>query len=515
MKRRMQPRLPGRLFVLFGLLCFVSLFFDGSKETLAGSPPAVSPKAFAPVPSYVFLISIDGWAYRHLWDKRLSMPAIRRLARSGSWGHSRTVFPSMTWPSHATIVSGLMPRRHGVIGNRWYNHKMIMLPHTDNIEKRRKTATLYDLAFAAGMSPAAVMWPGTQGALTLPYNIPELTRKWLVRKYVKGPIRNMICRSRRYSFKHVHHAMRPENDHTDRLTQHLTLRLLRKKQGRPKMFLVHYLGLDHALHVRGGGHHHVMKHSMKKIDSYIGELVAETKRQGIYHKSTFVIVSDHGFADVKWSVDIRHMLIRARLSRRYSLNSRLARREKVIAFANGHAAHIYFPRAKRGTKAYKKLRSRVIRVLKKNKFVETVFLPNAYHSLGLPTPKENKASPDLIALTRVNAYFGYNSRGRVVARTQYTGAHGYLPGHPSMWVPYVAAGAGIRVQKKAVPAHNVDIAPTIAHLLQLEWPVAVDGKILYQILRPHTRQWIARAKQARQLARQAKSKKKRRLSARR
>ena len=57
--------------------------------------------------SHVVLVSIDGFAAYHLENEKLELPNIRALASEGVWAESgETVFPSVTHPSHATIITG-------------------------------------------------------------------------------------------------------------------------------------------------------------------------------------------------------------------------------------------------------------------------------------------------------------------------------------------------------------------------------------------------------------------------
>ena len=69
----------------------------------------------------VLMISIDGVPFSTLQNEWHRTPNLRELARRGAWGSALTIFPSMTWPSHTSIVTGCLPAKHGVVGNRWYD----------------------------------------------------------------------------------------------------------------------------------------------------------------------------------------------------------------------------------------------------------------------------------------------------------------------------------------------------------------------------------------------------------
>jgi predicted AlkP superfamily pyrophosphatase or phosphodiesterase len=66
----------------------------------------------------VILISIDGFAGFYWSDPRLRVPTLRRLAERGVVApRMEAVFPSTTWPTHVSLVTGVTPQVHGVVGN--------------------------------------------------------------------------------------------------------------------------------------------------------------------------------------------------------------------------------------------------------------------------------------------------------------------------------------------------------------------------------------------------------------
>ncbi|MGH7312316.1 MAG: alkaline phosphatase family protein, partial [Candidatus Rokuibacteriota bacterium] len=68
--------------------------------------------------SRVVLISLDGFASFYWTDPRVRMPTLRRLAERGVVARRmECVFPSTTWPTHASMVTGVRPDRHGVVAN--------------------------------------------------------------------------------------------------------------------------------------------------------------------------------------------------------------------------------------------------------------------------------------------------------------------------------------------------------------------------------------------------------------
>ena len=126
--------------------------------------------------SYVVLVSIDGFAAYHLENEKLELPNIRALASEGVWAESgETVFPSVTHPSHATIITGVSPRIHGVIGNTLRNRETGQsFSVTEKSHEVIEVSTLFDAAKRRGLTTVAMFWPETKGDPSVDFNPGKL-----------------------------------------------------------------------------------------------------------------------------------------------------------------------------------------------------------------------------------------------------------------------------------------------------------------------------------------------------
>lgn len=108
------------------------------------------------------------------------------------------------------------------------------------------------------------------------------------------------------------------------------------------------------------------------------------------------------------------------------------------------------------------------------------------HSLGLPLPEENNNMPDLLLVAKDE---GFAFNGLVVGdavsgpTTNYGGTHGFLASEPELEGIFIASGAGIKRGASPGRIRNLDVAPTIARLLDLPLPNA-EGRALEEILIP-------------------------------
>ena len=116
----------------------------------------------------VVLVSIDGLAAFYVDDPVRRMPTIRASAKEGVWGHMKASAPTVTWPNHTTLVTGVTPARHGVVGNNYFDRQRgaagaISDPDLDK-DQIVKTPTIYDVAKSSGLKTAAIRWPATRNA---------------------------------------------------------------------------------------------------------------------------------------------------------------------------------------------------------------------------------------------------------------------------------------------------------------------------------------------------------------
>jgi len=130
---------------------------------------------------HIVLVSVDGLSASYLSDARAKLPNLRAIAAKGVSAEDMLAsFPSVTWPSHTSLVTGAVPARHGVIGNAVWNRTMgkPVVYIGDSVltkDQAIRVPTLYDVAHRAGLSTASVIWPCSNGAKTLDWMIPDST----------------------------------------------------------------------------------------------------------------------------------------------------------------------------------------------------------------------------------------------------------------------------------------------------------------------------------------------------
>ncbi len=481
---------------------------------------------------YGLLISLDGVSYdsilRMIRQYPSKVPHFLQLLNRGFLRPLQVAFPSMTWSNHVSMVTGQYPRHHGVLGNRWLEDFFTLIyPYTtDIVENDRfvRTPALYDLASARGWKTAALNWPGTQRAKHIYYNLPEIMgSSALSYRYTSRALRRELLQMWWGEYRGTHYKHLPRQElkrllgriaakeriETDMLMRDLAIRLVAPRRGRrriPRLMMLHLLLPDSLLH-KYGPSPWIERWGLEQMDRLIGQVILAYKRAKIWSKTATFMTSDHGFVRITHSLDIRQLLIKARVSKYRSLGRKNRRREKVMSFVNGHAAFIYIK------PDYKETHTpRVHKALRDPRWrgcIEAVLTPKEYAKLGLPRVDHSDSdklrvgihagSPTLIAVTRPHCLFRTNHGRRGILRSfrRYSyGAHGYFPHARQMWTFLLGAGPGVRrrgwrtLRKRR--AYIVDIAPTLAHLMGLRWPrrwkgfgnlnFRLDGRILTDVL---------------------------------
>src|SRR5215831_18928499 len=155
--------------VLRPLLCFAVLCCWTARSTSQSRAPDVP----------VVLISIDGLKPEYVLEAdahKLKIPNLRRFVKEGAYASGvRGVVPTVTYPSHATLVTGVSPAKHGIHANTTFD------PFRKNqggwywYAEDIRVPTLWDAAARAGMTTASIQWPASVGA-HISWNIPEFWR---------------------------------------------------------------------------------------------------------------------------------------------------------------------------------------------------------------------------------------------------------------------------------------------------------------------------------------------------
>ncbi len=430
----------------------------------------------------VILISVDGLAGFYLDDPKAHMPTLRRLAKEGARADGLVCsFPTVTWPNHTTLVTGVPPSRHGVIGNNYLDRNsgevvpLIVDPLFDK-DQIVKVPTVYDVAFRAGLTTSAIIWPATRNARTLHWTVPDMRgneswQRWGTASWL-AELRELGLPIDRYG---PWVSDRSGGVQRDWLYVRMADQLLRKHS--PNLLLIHLVEVDHVQHrygPRSGDAYWAVSYADDRIRDIVESVAASPKRDS----TTIFVCSDHGFFPIERNIQPNVLLKQMGLIETEG-NRATKKRAFCVAQGGGCAVYVLEKDAKRRAEILAELREKLPRI----EGVDVVIGPEQFDTIGQPTPDEDPRGADLWLSARSGYAFSGSLSGDdiVVPLPTRQGTHGYLPDQPDMLGTCVIWGAGIRPGTRLGKVNSVDIAPTMARLLGIEMP-NVDGKPLTKAL---------------------------------
>lgn len=417
---------------------------------------------------HVVMISIDGFAAYNLNDPKLPLPNIRALAAAGTRADAMTVStPSVTWPNHTTLVTGVPPAKHGVIANGKIepgtNTPMTINPRRSKAELCRAT-TVYDVAHRAGLKTAEIDWPVTRSADTLDFSFPDypdalqFTTPSLVKDLVS---QGLLTAPDEPAFRALGSVAR------DRVWTQAAVHLL--KTEKPNLLLLHLLNTDGQQHAHGPSTTEAIT-ALSLADRYVGDVLQAIQDAGLKKRTTVFVVADHGFVAVTKQVRPNVRLKARGLIQTPSFDA--------YCIPEGGLAYIYVPKAR----TQPELVTRTRQALEGLEGVERIITPDQYGELGFPLPGRDAQAPDLmLSATDGYGFSGDTSGDEIFLQPRQTGSHGYPATNPKVDAAFVAGGAGIRKGLRVKRVRNLDVAPTIARLLGISLPEA-DGQPMTEIM---------------------------------
>ena len=428
---------------------------------------------------HVVLVSLDGLAAFLVDDPKVPLPALRHLAKMGAIvdGGMTVSNPSVTWPNHTTLVTGVRPEKHGVLANGMLVRGAAGLPTAIDPSRDQselvRIPTLVDVAHAAGLSTAEVNWPCTRGSQSLddsfsdvPQSVEHMTPRLRSELIELG----LLSDETDASFKKISGVGR------DHIWTEAACHLIRKRK--PNLLLVHLLNVD-STHHKHGAQTAEGYTANAYADSCLARIVAALDDAGIRDKTTLIVVSDHGFATTPKAIRPNVLLRQAGLLR---VEAGKLSTADVHVVPEGGIGLVYCTQPGQSTEAATAFKQ----MLSGKEGVAAVLLPHQYGEIGFPHPREYSQSPDAVLVAKDGYAVSGSVEGESLvasnteARTS-IGTHGFIASQENMKAMCILSGAGIRPGTHLSAIENIDIAPTIAKLLGLEFADA-DGQPLTSVM---------------------------------
>ena len=414
----------------------------------------------------VLLISVTGLAGEAYADTAApAMPTLDALARDGvRVDRLDPVTPASTYPGHATLVTGRLPASHGITGDQVLSDSGIH-PVPPWHASRLRGESLWGAAQASGRSVISLGWPTTVGAaisLLVPDLYPMRRGDTWIDAIAAGTSPWLLERLR-VRMPSDAPAGWPDLRERDALVVDLACDAARLANP-PQLWLLRLVAPSEPLW-REGPDSSAMRSALAQVDAEIDRLLGCLAASGQLAETSVVVVGDQAWLSVHTRIEPNIALRGAGLIARDPRLETGVRVWKAIVRSNGGSAFVY---AKDDASA----------LLAREVLSREAEATSAFRIVPASEMSRRGADPEAwFGLEARPGYvFGNEVRGsRILSASPVRGAGGYFDRGVGHAISLVGWGAGLRqgVTIPMMPA--VDVAPTLALLLEVPLQEA-DGR---------------------------------------
>ncbi len=410
------------------------------------------------------VISIDGLRPDYITQADAhgaKVPNLRRFLKEGTYADGvEGVVPTVTYPSHTTLMTGVWPAKHGIYANTTFD------PLQDNLQgwywyaEDVRVPTLWDAAARAGRATASVQWPVTVGA-HITWNIPEF---W--RANTNDDPKLLRAVSTPGLLAEAEKDIGPYSGGVDATVEADQNRgryaawILDKKH--PGLLTLHLIALDHIEHETGPFSPESIA-VLEGLDAVIGSVrdAAERVAPG---RAWVAVVSDHGFAGTEAQLNLFPAFRNAKL---FTVDDKGKITDwQAMPWVTGGSAAIVLKDPEDSA-----TRASVHELLAKladdpANGIDRVLDGTELHKRGgYPTAS-------FFVSLKPGWRTGYAVDGPILSKTKPGGTHGELPDVPDLYAAFFLVGPGVPAGRDLGLIDMRDIAPTLAHEAGLALPSA-------------------------------------------
>ncbi|UOE47496.1 ectonucleotide pyrophosphatase/phosphodiesterase [Mucilaginibacter sp. SMC90] len=404
---------------------------------------------------HVIFVTIDGFRPDFYLDSGWQTPNLHALMQDGAYAKGvNSVFPSMTYPSHTTIVTGVQPAKHGIFYNNIFTPDGApQQPYWQ--DSSIHVPTIWKAAKEKGMTVASLYWPVSANA-PVDYNIPDIGGLGDgVREQYSLP-KGFYAEVKKEVFGGIDKIDAGKNQNIAKIAAYII------KKSKPGLMTIHVFSVDGAEHAVGRSGARVQE-AVADADSAVGIIVDALKAAGIWENTVLLIGGDHGFYDVKKTISPNVWLKEAGL-----INDLGAGDWKAQFNAVGGSAYLYLKNP-----ADKATADKVKALLE----AQPDSVKQYYRIISRKQLDKGGYNPNVaFALTgEYDAAFSAASTGNAVKPGK-GGTHGHFPDTKNIRTGLIVHGPGIRKGAVVEEMDLRDMTPIMVKLLGISFP-KVDGKI--------------------------------------
>lgn len=421
---------------------------------------------------HVIMISLDG-VYEDDFENLCNKKAFKELINKGAYSKEvTTVYPTLTYPIHTSIITGVYPNKHGVIHNNDLQpgvaeNKQTWFWYSNEVKKE----SLFDITALYNMRTCSLFWPVT-GSGNITYNIPEilaLEGENQSIKILKAGTPNYLLREE-IKYSNIRDGIKQPA--LDKFTTKVAVDTIINKK--PNLLAMHLVSVDYLRHSFGVWSKEA-DNALEVYNNSILEVIDATKRSGIYNDTVFVITTDHGLIDINTNVYINSIL---------ESNGFITRKDGSIDYtaysqSTGLGAFIYIK--DNNELVEKKVRKLFINLSKDEKYgIDKIFTKEELIKLNA-SESYSFAIEAKTGFAFKDELTNYEIKHQKDLGCNYA-THGYSPLKEGYKNVFMISGEPIKNNYNLGEMNIVDIAPTVANILGIDFENC-DGKVLDKIFK--------------------------------
>lgn len=414
-------------------------------------------------PKHVVLISIDGFRPEFYLDSSMPTPNLQEMYRQGVVAKEVTgIFPTVTYPSHTTLITGATPKDHGIYYNTHLKEDGSAGGWVYDF-KEIKSKTLWQAAKEKGLVTASVSWPVSVNAEHIDYNIPEfwsfenpMDRRGATSEKAnpKGLFEEVVKNATgRLEINDYNLSSMTMDQNLSRIAGYLL------REYKPNLLTIHLPITDGAQHRQGreGG---FVRKAIAGADTAVGIIRDALDKAGIEDETTIIVTGDHGFVDVHTQIAPNVIL------KEHGLLGQGGGKPKAFFFSAGGSAFLHLR-----DRDDKKTLDQVKQIL--------AGLPlevrSTFEIIEEDKIAERGGDPRVkLALGAKRGYsFGNDMEGDLMTYKR-GGKHGYYPNFHDIATGFIGFGKGMQKGGIIESIYLEDVGKIVAALLQIELNQGAD-----------------------------------------
>jgi predicted AlkP superfamily pyrophosphatase or phosphodiesterase len=413
------------------------------------------------------LISIDGMRpdyVTHASEHGLKIPHLLELMSGGAYATGvHGVLPTVTYPSHTTLLTGVWPARHGIDSNTTFDPLGKNLGGWYWYSEDNHAPTLWKAADDAGLKVGSVSWPVSVSAPGVHFLIPEY---W--RASTDDDLKLERALSTPGLLSHIEKEAGPyiidlnRAIPGDRQRTRYSIAIL--KENRPDFMTIHLAALDHLEHLTAPFSPE-SNETLEEIDGMVGEI--EDAMRATHPQAVICVVSDHGFARVDHQLHLLSAFVDAGL---VTLDAKAATAKvvswKAIPWNNAGSAAIVLQNP--GARA---VRAQTAELLARLAADPANGIAGILDEQAIAQHGGSIKAAFWVDM-KSNFAIDASIRKPLVVEVSPRGAHGYSPDNPDLLASFFIEGPGVRRGLNLGEIDMRSIAPTLARILGVQFSTA-------------------------------------------